>query len=67
MNQATYLYPICDVSLPKYNIGYIYILVSIKGLNFTHIGKKRSIRNRIQQHNSGVAYVSTEPLHPQEL
>ena len=39
------------------------MLVSIKDLNFTYIGKTMSIRNRIQRHNSGVLSVSIEPLH----
>ena len=39
MTQTTYPYYICYVSLPKYNMGYIYMLVSIKDINFTYIGK----------------------------
>ena len=39
------------------------MLVSIKYLNLTYIGKTMLIWNIIQQHDSGVGYVSTEPLH----
>ena len=63
MTQATYPYLICDVSVPQYNMGYANMLVSIKYLNFKYIGKTMSIQNIIQQHNSGVGSVFTEPLN----
>jgi predicted GIY-YIG superfamily endonuclease len=63
MTQATYPYRICDVALPQCNTGYVYMLISLKDFNFSYIGKTLSIRRRIQQHNSGIGSVSTEPLH----
>jgi predicted GIY-YIG superfamily endonuclease len=64
MSQATFPYPICDGALPQCNTGYVYImLMSVNDHNFSCIGKTLSIRRRIQQHNSGVGSVSTEPLH----
>ena len=63
ITQATYLYRICDVFIPQLNTGYIYILVYIKDINYTFIGKTMLIRNRIQQNYSGLRSVSTEPLH----
>ena len=63
MTKAAYPYPICDVSLPQLDMGYIYVLVSIKDIIFTYIGKTMSIRNIIQQHNSGIGSVSTYTFH----
>ena len=63
MTQATFPYRICDVSLPQCNTGYVYMLMSVNDHNYSYIGKTLSIRRRIQQHNSGVGSVSTEPLH----
>ena len=39
------------------------MLISIKDMNFTYIGKTMCIRTRIQQHNSGVGSMSTQPPH----
>ena len=63
MTQRTYPFRVSDVALPQCNTGYVYMLISIKDMNFTYIGATLSIRKRIQQHNSGVGSVSTEPLH----
>ena len=56
-------YCICDIALPQCNTDYVYMLMSVNDHNFSYIGKMLSIRTRIQQHNSGVGSVSTEPLH----
>ena len=62
---ATFPYRICDVALPQCNTGNVYMLMSVNDHNFSYTGKTLSIRRRIQQHNSGVGSVSTEPLHLQ--
>ena len=63
MTQSSFPYRICDVSLPQCNTGYVYMLISVRDQNFSYIGKTFSIRQRIQQHNSGNGSVSTEPFH----
>ena len=60
---STFPYRIKDSPLPQCNTGYVYMLMSIKDMNFTYIGKTKCIRTRIQKHNSGVGAVDTEPLH----
>ena len=57
--QATYPYCICDVSLPQYNTGHVYMLVYIKYFNFIYIGKMISIQNINQQQSSEFVSVST--------
>ena len=47
---------------PSY-IGYVYMLISVRDKCFNYIVNTMSIRRRIQQHNSGVGSVSTEPIH----
>ena len=44
-------------------MGYVYMLISVKDINFTFFGKTMSIRARIQQDNDVIGYVSTEPRH----
>ena len=39
------------------------MLISIKDIKFTFIGKYIFIITRIQQHNSRLGSVSTEPIH----
>ena len=63
LTQNEYPYRICDVTLPQCNTGYVYMLISVKDMNFTYIGKTMSIRKRLQQHNTGIGSVSTEPRH----
>ena len=63
MHSDTFPFRICDMSLPQCNTGFVYMLISLKDKSFVYIGMTKSIRVRIQQHNSGVGAVSTEPLH----
>ena len=60
---SSFPYRIRDSALPQCNTGHVYMLMSIKDMNFTCIGKTKCIRNRIQKHNSGVGAVDAEPLH----
>ena len=61
--QTSFPFRIVDVSLSQCNTGYVYMLISLKDKNFSYIGKTKSIRQRIRQHNSGIGSVATEPLH----
>ena len=63
LTQHSFPFRIRDISLPQCNTGYVYMLISVKDTSFSYIGKTKSIRNRIRQHNSGVGLVATEPLH----
>ena len=63
MHTDTFPYRICDMSLPQCNTGYVYMLISLKDKSFVYIGMTTSIIRRINQHNSGLGAVSTEPLH----
>ena len=63
MHTDTFPYRICDMSLPQCNTGYVYMLISLVDQSFVYIGMTTCIRKRVQQHNSGVGAVSTEPLH----
>ena len=63
LTTSSFPYRIKDMTLPQCNTGYVYMLISIKDINFTYIGKTMCIRTRIQQHNSGVGSMSTQPPH----
>lgn len=60
---SSFPYRIKDSALTHCNTGYLYMLMSIKDMNFTYIGKTKCNRNMIQKHNSGVGTVNTESLH----
>ena len=62
MNQELFPYYIFDIYFPQCNTGYFYMLVSLKDLNYSYIGKTSSIR-KISHHDSGVGCTSAEPMH----
>ena len=63
LSASSFPYRIKDMTLPQCNTGYVYMLISIKDMNFIHIGKTMCIRTRIQQHNSDDGSMSTQPPH----
>ena len=63
MNQDSFPFRTCDVSLPQCNTGFVYMLISIKDLSYTYIGMTDAIRRRVQEHNSGIGSKSTAPAH----
>ena len=63
LTQAKFPYRTCDFPLPQHNTGCVHMLISFKDKSFSCIGKTMYIRKRIQQHNSGVSFTSTEPVH----
>ena len=46
-------------------MGYVYMLIYGKYLNFTFIRKTLTIRTKNPTHNSGLGSLSTEPIHLQ--
>ena len=66
---SSFHYRIKDMTSPQCNTGYVYMLISIKNMNFTYIGKIMCIRARIRQHNLGIGSMSTHPpnLRPYAL
>ena len=63
MNQDIYPFRISDFLVPHSNTGYVYMLISVRDLSFTHIGITNFIRTIIQIHNSGFGSLSTKPSH----
>ena len=59
INQEPYPYVICDIYLPQYNTGYVYMLVSLKDSNYSCIRKTPSVRRKILHHNYGLGSTST--------
>ena len=44
LSASSFPYRIKDMTLPQCNTGYVYMLISIKDMNFTYIGKTMCIR-----------------------
>ena len=57
--QRTFLFRICDLSLPQYNTGFVYFLLSLRNFGYSYIGRTYYLRTRIQSHNSGNGSSST--------
>ena len=61
MNQNSYPFHICDISLPSSRTGFVYFLISVKDKSFTYIGSTICIVERLPQHNSGYGSFETCP------
>ena len=53
MNQRSYPFRICDISLPQDRTGYVYFLMSKRDKSFVHIGMTFCLRSCLIAHNSG--------------
>ena len=63
MNQDSFPYRICDMSLPHCKTGFVYFLLSIRTRDYTYIGECNCIVDRLYEHNSGHGSKSTAPAH----
>jgi hypothetical protein len=54
-----YPFRVKDILIPTETVGYIYIIISKCGTNFTYIGKSLNISQRLSIHNSGHSAVDT--------
>ena len=63
LNQESFPYRICDISLPHCKTGFVYFLLSIRTKDYTYIGECDCIVDRLYQHNSGHGSKSTAPAH----
>ena len=53
MNQRSYPFRICDISLLQDRTGYVYFLMSKRDKSFVHIGMTFCLRSCLIAHNSG--------------
>ena len=53
MDQTSFPFCICDISLPQDQTGYTYFLMSRKNKNFVYIGSTLCLRSLLIKHNSG--------------
>ena len=63
LNQDTFPFRICDISLPQCKTGFVYFLISIRTKDFTYIGECKCIVTRLYHHNSGHGSTSTIPAN----
>ena len=63
INQDSFRYPICDMSLPHCKTGFVYFLLSIRTRDYTYIGECNCIVDRLYEHNSGRGFKSTAPTN----
>ena len=64
LNQsASFLFKICNMSLPNCQSDFVYILISCNDPGLNYIGASKCIKNRLNQHNPGFGSTSTSPLH----
>ena len=63
LDQSSFPFRICDISLPQCQTGFVYFLISVRTKNFTYIGECKCIVTRLYQHNSGNGSNSTISVH----
>lgn len=51
-----------DISIPTDNMGFVYLLISLRAPDVTYIGSTINITKRLRQHNSGIGAFSTQNL-----
>ena len=61
--QSSFPYRLRDVYLPQDNTGFVYMLISVRSIDFVYIGKTKNLIERLRVHNSGCGSSSTEPAH----
>ena len=63
LNQNSFPFRICDISLPQCKTGFVYFLISVRTRDYTYIGECKCIVSKLYQHNSGYGLISTTPVH----
>ena len=63
LDQSSFPYRLRDVYLPQDNTGFVYMLISVRSIDFVYIGKTTNLIERLRVHNSGCGSSSTEPAH----
>ena len=61
MTQQHFPYRIRDSYLPQCNSGYVYILLSLRQIDYINMGEIKNIITRLKQHNQGIGSASTAP------
>ena len=60
--QTFYPFPLRVFDVPLSAIGYCYLLVSVKRRELFYIGSCKTLRRRLQEHNSGNGSAFTKPV-----
>ena len=63
LDQNSFPYRICDISLPQCKTGFVYFLISARTRDFIYIGECECIVNRLKSHNCGHGSSSITPAH----
>jgi predicted GIY-YIG superfamily endonuclease len=61
MDNSTFPFRPCDISLPTDSSGYVYILISLRSREFFYIGKTKDLHQRMRAHQSGHGSLTTQP------
>ena len=63
MNYSAYPFRICDISLPTDCSGFVYMLISLRSMDFVYIGKTKDLHARLRSHQSGYGSKQSQPEH----
>ena len=53
LNRSSFPFRICDISLPKYQTGSIYFLISLKDTSYVQIGSTLCLITTLSKYNAG--------------
>ena len=63
LDQNSFPYRICDISLPQCKTGFVYYLMSVRNKEYTYIGECKCIVSKLYDHNSGYNNINVTPVH----
>ena len=63
MTQRHFPFRIRDAELPQCNSGFVYMLISLRQMDFIYIGETQNIVKRLKEHNQGNGSRTTTPDH----
>ena len=61
--QEHFPFRIKDAQLPQCNSGFVYMLISLRQMDYIYIGETKNVITRLKQHNQGIGSSSTAPEH----
>ena len=60
LNQSSFPFQICDISLPQYQPGYFYFFMPQKHTSYVHIGSMLCLRTTLRKYNTGGYALGTD-------
>ena len=64
MNYSSFSFRPCNIILQRDNSGFVYMLISLKSVEFIYIGKTKDLHQQMMSHQSGLGCIA---MHLEDL